>query len=274
MQFDLILFFLLTYGVSWSIWFTTKISADANQILFWIAGFAPTMIAAIMSLATYKLQGLKQLFRINWRSKPIWYLIAFLVTPICLLLAIGINVLFGGEMPKYIDSIHMVTSVNELPILIIIFLYIFVFTAVGEEFGWRAYALRKLQAAYSPFIASLVLGLVWGFWHFPLFRIMGDFHQQLPLSWFILQVLGITFIFTWLYNHTSGNIFVSLIFHTSTNFSISLLPIMPLDNYGSLAPLWIAIILLWVFVVIIILFDRKNFFHFKRGNMRSISNSG
>lgn len=260
MPLDLIPFFLLTYAISWLVWCSTKSTEDANQILFWVAGFAPTIVATILTFAKQKWQGVKQLFRIKWRSKPIWYLIALLATPLTLLLALGINILLGGSLPRYVDAIHMIKSIDDLPMVIIIFLYIFFFTAVGEEFGWRAYALPRLQMTFSPFFASLILGVVWGLWHLPLFGILGDFHQQLPISWFILQVLGTTFIFTWLYNQTNGNIMISLIFHTSTNFSIALLPIMPLDNNGSLTPLWIAVGLLWIMVFIIIRINRIEFF--------------
>jgi membrane protease YdiL (CAAX protease family) len=154
----------------------------------------------------------------------------------------------------------MVTSLEQWPLVIVVFVYIFVFTALGEEIGWRGFVLPRLLNRFSPFTASIILGLVWTIWHLPLFWISGDFHQQLPFSWFLLQIFGSTFIYTWLFNRTNGSLMVALVFHTSSNAAVGLLPILPADNGGSLQPLWLVVALLWVLVGIIIWFERLFFF--------------
>jgi len=57
-----------------------------------------------------------------------------------------------------------------------------------------------------------------------------------------------------------------MLFHTSSNAAIGLLPVLKLDNNGSLRPLWMAVILLWIVVVIILWFDRVSFFSRSRKN--------
>ena len=139
-------------------------------------------------------------------------------------------------------------------------MYIFIFTALGEEIGWRAYALPRLQTRFSPFTSSLILGVIWAFWHLPLFWMTGNFHRQLSVSWFLLQVLGSTFLYTWMFNRTNGSLLIALLFHTSSNAAVGLLPVLPLDNSGSLRPLWLTVSLLCLVVGLVFWFTRSTFF--------------
>lgn len=254
------LYFGLTFLLSWGIWIPMAAEGESNQLLFWLAGFAPTLAAVFLTASQGGRAGLRRLLRMEWRVKPHWYLISLLGTPLVMMIALGLHVALGGEPPQYADPNHLVTSLEELPLIIVVFLYVFIFTALGEEIGWRAYALPRLQSYFSPFISSLILGLVWAFWHLPLFWMTGNFHQQLPVSWFLLQVLGSTFLYTWMYNRTNGSLLIVLLFHTSSNAAVGLLPVLPADNAGSLRPLWLVVGLLWLAVGLILVYDRQKFF--------------
>ncbi|MGB5048999.1 MAG: type II CAAX endopeptidase family protein, partial [Caldilineaceae bacterium] len=190
MNTTLIIFFALTTLLSWGIWIPLALTGNSNQWLFWLAGFAPTLSALALTAFQSGRAGLRGLLRLRWRVKAIWYFISLLGTPLVMLAALVLQVALGGDRPRYADPNHLVTSLAQWPLVIVVFLYVFVFTSLGEEIGWRGYALPRLQAHFSPFAASLILGLIWAFWHLPLFWMADNFHQQLPVSWFILQVLG------------------------------------------------------------------------------------
>lgn len=253
-------YFALTYLLSWSIWIPLALTGLSNQWFFWLAGFAPTISALGLTAFQGGRSGLRRLLRLRWRTKLIWYAISLLGTPFVILIALGLHVVLGGGGPQYVDSNHLVTSLEQWPLAVIVFLYIFIFAALGEEIGWRAYALPHLQARFSPFGSGLILGLVWAFWHLPLFWMTGNFHQQLPVSWFVLQILGSTFLYTWFYNRTDGNLLIAMLFHTTSNAAVGLLPILPLDNDGSLRPLWLVVGLLWLVVCLVLWFERRLFF--------------
>ena len=265
----LLMFFGLSFLISWSVWIFQVIFGSTSQILFWVAGFGPTLAALILTAwggGKTALRGfLKQLFR--WRAGLLWYGISLLGTPLVMLLALGIHMLMGGDRPQLVDSNHLVTSIEQWPGILIVFVYVLVFTALGEEPGWRGYALPRLQNRFSPFLSSLILGLIWAGWHLPLFWMAGNFHQDLPVSWFLLQVLGSTFLYTWMNHHTHGNVLVMSLFHASSNAAVGLLPVLPLDNAGSLRPLWLTVGILWLLVGCVLFGDRGIFFDNKKQGM-------
>lgn len=81
---------------------------------------------------------------------------------------------------------------------------------LGEEFGWRGYALPLLLARMSPWSASLLLGLVWSVWHLPLFALNGVFAMTLvALGWWTATTLALTLLMTALFIRSGGNVVIA-----------------------------------------------------------------
>ncbi|HKJ59865.1 MAG TPA: CPBP family intramembrane glutamic endopeptidase, partial [Halobacteriales archaeon] len=114
------------------------------------------------------------------------------------------------------------TSVNPLAILPALF--IATLPPILEELGWRGYALDRLQMDWSALSASLILGVVWAGWHLPLFFIEGSFHKEVvgfatAGFWlFMIGIVALSVIFTWVYNHISRSILGIIILHGWVNF--------------------------------------------------------
>ncbi len=101
-----------------------------------------------------------------------------------------------------------------------------------EEFGWRGYALPRLQRRLNALVSSLVLGALWWLWHLPLVFIPGKFMVSTPLLFGVLlvEMVLVTVLFTWIYNNTGGSILAAMLFHTSINWSIwVMLPTMQMN---------------------------------------------
>jgi membrane protease YdiL (CAAX protease family) len=94
---------------------------------------------------------------------------------------------------------------------------------MGEELGWRGYALPRLQARQSALLASIVLGLLSGLWHLPLFLTQGDPRASLPFGWFLIGIVLAAIVVTWVYNHTQGSLLIALLLHTTTALTSSFL---------------------------------------------------
>ena len=120
---------------------------------------------------------------------------------------------------------------------------------MGEEPGWRGYALPKLFSALSPLAAAAVLGLIVTAWHLPLV-LMG------MLSPFGLPAtFAITFVYCWLFNRTGGSVLLTLAFH-ATEGCVRLGQLGLSDQFLSRQAALYAVCWL-VVAVLLILVDRK-----------------
>jgi membrane protease YdiL (CAAX protease family) len=75
-------------------------------------------------------------------------------------------------------------SVNYFPFLgrWALLLWIFPF-GLGEEIGWRGFALPQLQKGRSTLSATLILAGLWALWHFPQFFYVFD--PRMAIGWLI-----------------------------------------------------------------------------------------
>ena len=121
-----------------------------------------------------------------------------------------------------------------------------------EEFGWRGYALDRMQTGQNAVIASLVLGLFWGVWHLPLFFIEGTVQSRaaIPIWEFVLQTMVLAVLYAWLCNNTRGSLLVAILFHTIGNTTSALLPPYFATELGR----WVNFSLLLATVLIVVLF--------------------
>jgi hypothetical protein len=107
---------------------------------------------------------------------------------------------------------------------------------LGEEWGWRGWALPTLLARRSPLGAALLLGLVWGFWHLPLWILTGYRGIDLvvyALS-FLTAIVGMSLFLTWV-NRREKNLLVPILLHFGFNFLLRFVALEPLPLIASMA---------------------------------------
>jgi membrane protease YdiL (CAAX protease family) len=153
-----------------------------------------------------------------WRVKPVWYLIVLLGFPLLIVVAIWLALLFDVPFPEEYYSIKPQSLYRLLPGLFLACVQTMLFQGpLNEEPGWRGLALPELQKRYGSVIASIMIGIIWGLWHAPLYftgiyasgieRMLGRLLWTIPLA----------FLFTWVYNRTNGNLLMAIFLHTSLN---------------------------------------------------------
>ena len=135
--------------------------------------------------------------------------------PVIAGLTILVMTLMGIEIPwEYSQPLAMIALV-----FIMVYLY-----AMGEEYGWRGYALDRLQANWTPLQASLILGFIWGAWHLPLHFISGTAQEFVPVWADILVTVLISVLMTWIFINTGRSILAAMLFHWANNAAVILFP--------------------------------------------------
>lgn len=124
---------------------------------------------------------------------------------------------------------------------------------LGEEIGWRGFALPKLLETYSALAASLILGSVWAVWHLPLI-LVGDFTSY---GAFMPVIAAIAF--TWVSQNAKGSVLLAILMHASYQNSVRYLGKVFTDA-DHVQQQWIGVAI-WVLMVaaIVLVYGTKRF---------------
>ena len=228
----LVAFFVMAFVLSWYPWIIALMrgrTSGPNPLGPFVAGI-------IMTAIIFGRPGSREFFSrlVRWRVGAKAYAIVFLTPILVCLVAVGITLCFAS--PASALSIERLREVPEH------FLFIFLFIGLGEEPGWRGFALPQLQTRHSPLIATLILAPVWALWHLPL---VGNEFPWPIVPAFLLSLFGATFMLTWLFNHTNGSVFLPMLFHATVN-TIGAGLIFPLFSGEALIILWYIYGALWL----------------------------
>lgn len=196
----IITFFVLTYAISW--W----------AVLF--GGFipaAPLVAALIVIPITQGWAGLRELGSrmIRWRVRWYWYAVAIGLPLAVHLVTVGLNVVAGAGLPSL--------AVSSLTTFLMVFAVRLINPLdgpMGEEPGWRGFALPGLQTTLSPLLATMILAVLITGWHLPLVFLEEGGLQPTFLVSVVLGTVAVTFWYTWLFNHTGGSVLMVLVAHS------------------------------------------------------------
>jgi len=221
-----IFYFIIAYVVSWSFEIPLALFHQgmiAVQIPMWFHYFAclgPLSAALIMTLLIEGRSGLRNLMAriFKWRVAFRYYAFAILIPVGLFAVACILNRFTTGNWPNVallgeVDYLPYLTPVGALGVWLITF-------GLGEEIGWRGYALPHLQKTRSATISTLILGILWACWHLPMFFYRDTYIQMgiLGFPMLALSLLCAAMIFTWLYNSTHGSVWIVIIFHAVFNW--------------------------------------------------------
>ena len=238
---SLLSFFALAFAWSWACWLlAAAIKGDAPvaaTVLSLAGGFGPSLAAVVLVAYGSGAAGLRRWLMkcLQWRGGWRWVLLAFLFPVAFMGLAAAAHVGLGGALPASPAAGHWGMAAFN-------FLLIFLVGGpLGEEFGWRGYALPALQARRGWRAASVLLGVVWALWHLPLFYSAGTVQSHLPMGLYALSAIASSVLFAWLLNRSRGSVVPVLVLHTAVNAWSLIIPVMVLPDGSNLRPFQIVV---------------------------------
>jgi len=219
----ILLMFLLTWPIDLSNAGVLPFQVPFAVYIFLGWGFI--VAALIMTALTHGIGGVRALLKryLIWRVDWKWYLAAFFLIPALNYLAILLNSAFTKTPIDFSDVLaYEIFGPSANLVLLIIPFFLFDAIANGEEMGWRGYVLPRLQVKYSALTASLILAVIWAFWHVPKFV---THWNTITFLWFTIDVIAKAILMTWMFNSTKGSLLLVTLFHASFNTAGLLLPI-------------------------------------------------
>jgi len=187
------------------------------------------------------------IWRVGWK----WYLAPFLLAPALIVGGVYLNAALTGVPPDFstVMAYKIFGESAYLPLFILPF-FMVDFIANGEEIGWRGYVLPRLQAKYGALTSTLILGVIWGFWHLPKFL---SHWNTVSFVWFMVHTMAISVVYTWLYNSTKGSLLLVTLFHAASNATGVFMPMANTVSSGNMGAYIIYILLETVAAIIIVI---------------------
>ncbi|HZO73142.1 MAG TPA: CPBP family intramembrane glutamic endopeptidase [Ktedonobacteraceae bacterium] len=261
-------YFFLAYAISWLGWLPSVLAQNGLGLLpirlpaaaIAAGSLGPVGAGFLLTALTSGKAGLRRLLHrfLLWRVGIQWY--GFALCGLPALLCLGALII----VPEALTTFPLSVLSSVLLLYAVRFLFQLFMSPLFEEPGWRGFALPRLQASKGALKGSLILGVFWAGWHFPLFLIPtysrqvsygtgpGFFGIAIPFGLFALGIVAATLIITWAFNHTKGSMLLVMLIHAS-NDSFPLASLFPqmatgdqrrlamLLGYGALALVLLAI---------------------------------
>ena len=212
---NLALFFLIVMGIPWLLsapflmgilkWPTNV--GPGLGVLLGVMQFLPLIGAFLLAGISKGKTGIMELWKRFWnRNLSIkWLLVILLLNPAIRLVASLIDRVVTGESYPILITDWLPASLLGIVI------------GIQEEFGRRGYVLPRLQARWNALTSSLILGVIWAFYHVLSWLMPpGNPSRQGYFGWFALWIICLSIFSTWIFNNTKGSVLAAVLYHAAT----------------------------------------------------------
>jgi uncharacterized protein len=213
----LIVFFVLAYVLTWVVWLPRALGVQVG-IVGQLSTWMPAVAAFVAAALTGGRAAVRDLGRrlVRWRVPWPWYLVV-LAGPAAFSLAVGaLYLLLGGSSASALPP----AFTTPLPSLALFLVILTLTDGLGEEPGWRGFALPRLLRRTSPLLASLFLGVIWAGWHLPLVWTEGSALSGSPWWLLFLDLPAKAVLFSWVFLRTRGSALLAVLLHGVTNLFV------------------------------------------------------
>jgi membrane protease YdiL (CAAX protease family) len=250
-------YFVLTFVISWGAILImvgpSGIPVSTAQVA--VLGLAmllgPSVASILLTCLASGRAGFRELLSqmFKWRVGARWYLVALLIAPLS-----TAAVLFALSLlsPEFFPVIF--TSDDKMSLLVM-GIVAGLMVGIFEELGWTGFAIPRMRLRYGVLTTGIIVGLVWGMWHFILFWERGSFSGALALSLLLARLFAwlpaYRVLMVWVYDRT-GSLLVAMLMHVSLVASTVI--IEPVLTGGALLTyILVRAAVLWIVVVVVAL---------------------
>lgn len=186
-----------------------------KMVISWI----PTFVVCFMFHKIFPDDNIFSFIKRQFKEKVHLSIVFSILGIYCLLFAVNL----------FITSIFTGTSISALlvsppSVFISAFFYQLVWGPMGEELGWRAYMLNQLQKKYSPLKSALIIAIIWGFWHTPLWFLTSGYSGLKLIRYivcFLIWVMAISIIMAAFYS-LNHNLIIPMLIHQLSNYIMAI----------------------------------------------------
>lgn len=274
----LFFFYLMAYSFAWLAWLPHVLSQKGwpleplhltpiADLLVPLGPFVgPTLSAFIMTGVTEGEAGIGRLWHryVLWHVGFLWYLFVLIGIPALTLLSIlvlpGAIAAFRAPAPGFVIA-YLVSYVMGF----------ILGGPLGEEPGWRGFALPRWQQRSGPLVGTLLSGVLWGLWHFPLFLVLGYNGAgtgfvgiSIPFAEFVISTAAFAVIWTWVFNNTRGSLLLVMLLHASYNTASSVFLVGLFPSFARHAPVLQSLYIVRIVVALLIILATRGHLSYQR----------
>ena len=259
-------FYGIVFIATWGLWIPAIFIKNDISMVFMILGLLAPAVTAVITVLKSGNKQLKSDFKRKivgfYRIKPGYILAAVILFFAAVLLSITTSVIFGGSTEQFSFTEDFSFSIAGSSALLTIIL-----ASTVEELGWRGYGEDAIGSYHTWFTESVIFGCIWACWHLPLFLIEGSYQYSLaqmgPLYVvnFLVSVIPLDFIQTWVYVKNNRSMLATIIFHLFINIAQEKIAMTPETKC-------IETVFITILAIIIVLTNKDMFFETKHiGNL-------
>jgi membrane protease YdiL (CAAX protease family) len=218
-------FFVLTFVWTWGLWGIVILIGEQapglGKVLYLAGAFGPSLAAVLITLMFTGGAGLRRWlaqclrWRVNWR----WYALAFIVPPLIFLVALGLHLALGGAIPDSPYAGRVLIAAAQFLVIVILG------GPLGEELGWRGFALPALSVRIGWRGAGALIGLAWALWHLPLLFMADTAQANLPIALFLMSTVGLSVVMARLGVYAGFSVLPAMLLHSVINWCSAIMPI-------------------------------------------------
>jgi membrane protease YdiL (CAAX protease family) len=255
-------YFVLAFALSWGAIFVSvgpdgfPVTEDQRPVLIVAMLLGPSLAAILAAGLASGREGIRDLFsRLRrWRVRVRWYAVALLTAPLSTVVVLLVLSLFSSSFPSALS-----TSEDKVS-LVMMWIVSGLLVGFFEELGWTGFAVPRMRKKYGVFATGLIVGLLWGAWHF-LVNLEGDtFSGVLPFALLVARLFtwlpAYRVLMVWVYDRTESQLVVTLM-HVSLVATTGIID--PVIEGGNLLILLLAkAAVFWVIVAAVFLTRQRD----------------